>query len=150
MPATLKQTAHSSIPSLAEIVIVQPKGLAEVWAGAGLFIQRMLKRGEGELNLVDGFENIRNGKWDLWLGFRFGNMEACLLGQAINHPRYSTYLIVGFATDDMKFWLPHLETIEQWAAQKGFTAITERGRKGWFRKLPGWRLSTIEMRKDLR
>ena len=150
MPTTPKPTERSNIASLDDVVIVPPNHLPECWQYAGPLIQRMLKRGRGEYVLHDIFEAVLEGRKEMWLGLQDGKVMACLLGQVVRHPRYSVYLIFGFAADNARHWINnHLDKIEAHARAHNCAFLEEWGRDGWERALPDWTKAHVVMRKPL-
>lgn len=149
MPIMLRRTGNLSSAFSDSVVIVPPSSLVRYWHLAEPLIQRMLNRGRGEYALSDVYEALYRGRKDLWFGKRDEKVVACLVGEVHAYPRYSVYLIFGFAADDMKYWLERLDRIEAHAVSKGCVCLEEWGRGGWEKVLTDWEKAHVVMRKPL-
>ena len=75
--------------------------------------------------------------------------DNCLIGLAVtelrNYPRQRRCRYLLLAGDGFDRWQHLQQDIEDWARANGCTAMEMCGRRGWERKLRGWRATHVEM-----
>ncbi|HVR65131.1 MAG TPA: hypothetical protein VMT98_00715 [Verrucomicrobiae bacterium] len=79
--------------------------------------------------------------------------DNCLIGLAVtelrNYPRQRRCRYLLLAGDGFDRWQHLQQDIEDWARANGCMAMEMCGRRGWERKLRGWRATHVEMTKEI-
>jgi len=109
-------------------------------------IQAALDEGHGEMTVADVFARIKRGFWKLWVipGVGAGVTEFC------EYPAYRALIIRLWAANT---WAVDYRTayfgVLEFAKACGCKAVEVFGRKGWERKLPGFKHSISVLRKEI-
>ena len=83
---------------------------------------------------------ISRGKWVLGVG----------VTEIRNYPSGARVAwIFALAGESFDLWAHHLETVRSWAKAQGCKSVAVNGRKGWARKLNGWRELSVVLESDL-
>ena len=125
--------------------LVLPEELDAVWPRIVHLIERGLKRGHG-FDVEDVRASLVERKRQLWL--TAPDADCALVTQIDAYPRSTVLHIFLIAGRLPAEWLAMLAGIENWARQQGCDAAELRGRKGWLRKMRGYRALAL-MRKEL-
>jgi hypothetical protein len=123
--------------------------VSNIWPVAAPLIERALKHGGGRYAAEDYRRGIAARDMQLWL-VREGD---CIVGLAItellDYPRRRCCRYLLLAGEGFDRW-QHLQgEIEDWARANGCATMEMCGRRGWERKLRGWRATHVELSKEL-
>ena len=133
---------------IAQLSCVDPRQAAQIWPFVHDGIERAMDRGG-----MGSFKTVENdvlcGNAYLWLAIDAGHTMASAVTQVFGEDdrRYCT--IVACAGQDWEKWGHLIEGLEQYAKAEGCKYVEICGRPGWLRRLPGYRLSKIIIRKDV-
>lgn len=120
------------------------------WPDAKPFIERGLEHGSGEYTVRDVFDGLVEGRFQLWLGYIEGKLDAVLVTEIVEYPQYRSCILRLVAGNIMDHWLPHLgRSIKDWARAHGCRDMKIEGRPGWKRVLKGWRETHTVLRLEL-
>lgn len=118
-------------------------------------IETALQRGDGGYTADDILDRCEQKLAGLWVGFNderatSGPPECVLVTEIVAMPRRTIARLWVAAGSNLPAWLPIGQPIlDAWALAEGASALEIRGRPGWTRRAPGWRLDEVVMRRDL-
>ena len=137
------------MPSLAELVCVDPARVREFWPHVCPLLKAACRR--TKLNAFADIEaDILAGRSLLWLAWDGRTVEAAAATILINSEIGRVCIITLCGGSDMKRWLPLIEQIEAYARNEACKRVRIYGRKGWLRALDGYEEKHIIMDKELR
>lgn len=87
----------------------------------------------------------------LWIVAHRGSEElsgACVT-QINDYPDYRALEYIALGGEDFDLWSGIAEFMEGFAKEHGCDYVLVQGRKGWVKKLPGYKLHLVELRKKL-
>ena len=77
------------------------------------------------------YKGLKDRRYQLWIAWD-EQIRACCITETIHYePDGLLCTIVMCAGDNLRRWIKHIKTIEEWAESKGCFAIELVGRKGW-------------------
>lgn len=129
---------------------VPAASIQKYWLVVEKFVASALKYSNGRYRLVDVFAALIKQDMQLWVaGNEDGSVKVCAITEVIDYPsmRVANFFLV--AGEEREGWLHHLESVEEWAREKGCVKLELRGRKGWEKVLKDWNMSQIILEKDL-
>ncbi len=132
----------------AELSCVDPKQAAAIWPHVSAGILRAMERGGmGHFHTVEN--DVLSGNAYLWLAIEGSQVMASAVTQVFgtNGTRHCT--IVACAGQDWEKWGNLIEGLEKYAHEENCNYVEICGRPGWLRRLPGYRLAKIVIRKDV-
>lgn len=148
MTSALPQTEPSASPSSAELILLPPEaadGLSEVQLGW----LRSALQDDPRVSLAGTLEAVRAERAQLW-GVRVGAQLRALLVTWIGRYEQCDVLEVQLiGGEGMAEWLGLLPELERHACNLGCRLMELRGRRGWERVLPGYRMRGVCLEKDL-
>ena len=130
---------------------LRPEELRGWWADErmGALVTRLLPHFEGRLGRQDLYEAVQAGTlvaWVIWTE----SLIAMAFIEVVQYPKGKVCRFAGLAGDDMDEWLDTLvDSVESWARQQGCTHMEIAGRKGWERKMPGYKLRHVILKRKL-
>lgn len=86
----------------------------------------------------------------LWIGFDNNEIQVACVTELVRRGGclYCNIWLTGGR--GLNNWMYFLETIEAWAKEKGCDAmLIDRGRKGWGRLLPDYKIKTVALMKEI-
>jgi hypothetical protein len=125
----------------------------DVWPSVEPFIQRVVDKGSDKTT-KDVLKGLKKRRYQLWIAWD-EQIRACCITETIHYePDGLLCSILMCAGDNLKRWIKHIKTIEEWAKSKGCFAIELVGRKGWEKilkyKVTGHDRNALIMRKMLK
>lgn len=118
-----------------------------VWKDAAPLLEKAL--GEGE-TMEQVLAALFQKRAQLWIGADETEMHVACVTEIIRRGGMlycNIWLTGGRGVNN---WLYFLNTIEKWAKEQGCDAmLIDRGRKGWPRLLPDYKIKTISLVKDI-
>ena len=149
---TVRESAAIAIASPDATAILHPvpsRQVGDVWPDVLELVEQALAHGGGRYAPEDFFEALLRREMQLWT-VRTGDR---LIGLAItelrNYPRQRRCRYLLLAGDGFEHWQHLQRDIENWARANGCTAMEMCGRRGWERKLRGWRATHLEMTREI-
>lgn len=133
---------------MSAFVLVSPERVSWWWSSALPHIERVLKRGHGSYKPADVLDRCLAGSYRLWLCFD-GQCVAAVVTEFCNYPQLRTCIVRMLGGRLPPDWNDHLNKIHVWAKEQGCSAMEVFGREGWARKLDGYELQQVVMRKEL-
>lgn len=127
---------------------VDPARVHEAWPLVAPLIRRAVRR--ADLSDVAHIEHdLHNGMALLWLAWDGDAVQAAAVTQldAANGRKFCT--IVACGGHGLKRWRSLIGALERFAVEEGCAGVRIYGRRGWARVLPGYRLHSIVLEKEL-
>lgn len=106
-----------------------------------------LLKGRYEYN--DIFEQIKSGKWKLWVTHQGLELQAVIITQIVEYPRVREFQILLCHGEDYKKWYDLISEMEAYAGLSGCNKIAALGRTGWEKIMHGYKKSYICLERDL-
>lgn len=94
-------------------------------------------------------ESLQSGHWQLWAAFSNDRMVMACVTEIATYPGKKHGAILLCGGEDMAEWLGFIAVIEAWMRANGCPDSYINCRPGWQRKLPGYRLDSVILVKDL-
>jgi hypothetical protein len=96
------------------------------------------------------YKELLAGTAQLWLASSEEcGVESGMITKIADNAERRICLIEALGGNSRQRWMEHLATIEAWAASKGCDAVQVKGRRGWAKMLPDFKLTSITLEKDL-
>ena len=127
------------------------KDVAEIEKNQNVIIEYLLKvlDKSPEFTLKSVLQNIQKGHSQLWLVYRDAEVLGAIVTQKVTYPVKERLLIHLCGGKDIKEWLDlYMETVEEWAKEKGLGGVEIVGRKGWVKLLPDYTTSRVMIIKE--
>jgi hypothetical protein len=139
----------SPVNATATLVPVPSWLVARTWPEVVRLADRALAHGGGRYTAEDFFRALVRREMQLWI-VREGEQTAGLvITELRNYPRRRCCRYLLLAGRSFDRWHHLQDEIECWARANGCAAMEMCGRRGWERKLRGWRATHVEMTKEL-
>ena len=136
------------MPSLAELVCVDPARVAEFWPHVSPLLKAACHR--TKLNAFEDIEaDILCGRSLLWMAWNGRTVESAAATILINSDLGKVCVITLCAGKEMQRWVNLIERIGSYARDEGCSRVRIFGRKGWLRVLDGYEEKHIIMDKEL-
>jgi hypothetical protein len=100
-------------------------------------------------NTLDLDDDVLRGDAVVWLALADGGIDAAAVTKLVRTDRHLVAVIMAVGGVNMERWIDHLGAIEQWAKREGAHSLRILGRKGWQRKLKGYRVSNVVLERSL-
>jgi hypothetical protein len=143
---------HSSTPSLAELVCVDPARVREIWPHVAPLLRRAILR-TGLSAFADIERDVLAGDALLWIATSCEESRLVIDAVASTSLQQSeagkTCVITACAGTNMSRWLPLISHVEAYAKGEGCIRVRIFGRKGWLRALQGYRATNVIIDKEL-
>lgn len=102
-----------------------------------------------EVTLKTVLEEIQKGHSQLWLVYRDEEILGAIVTKHVSYPVKERLLIHLCGGKDIREWVSlYLETVEDWAKEKGLDGVEIFGRKGWTKLIPDYSSDIIYMVKE--
>jgi len=119
-----------------------------VWPKLAPWITSALEHGTSSTKPDDVRQGALKGEYQLWVAWEDDFSVRAVCVTEVIGPRCRIFICMGIGRED---WFHHLETIEEWAREKGCTSVLPCVRPGWVKDLSkaGYRKRHITMEKML-
>lgn len=112
-----------SLSSAADLVCVDQDNLYHVWD----IVQPLLKdaslASREKWTVADALRRLQNNEAQLWVILWRGSIIAAVLTELVDLDNCKVCKIVCCAGHDIRRWVDHNQTIEQWAKEQGCRAM---------------------------
>jgi hypothetical protein len=132
----------------AELCCVDPAQAAKIWPHVSHLIRRAMERGRMG-RFADVERDVLAANAYLWLAVEQDVVLAAAVTQVTEDADGRLCTILACGGSGWARWGGLIEGLESYARAEGCRRIEIAGRPGWRRRLPGWRLVKIVIRKDL-
>jgi len=132
----------------AELAWVQPADVARIWPHVAHLIAGAMARG-GMGRFEDVERDVLGNNAYLWLAIDGSAVLAAAVTKVTAEQDHRLCTIVACGGDDWRRWGALIEGLERYARAEGCKRIEICGRPGWLKRLPGYRLAKIVIRKEL-
>ena len=139
------------MPAASEIELVAVPSLRvpDRWPEVAALVERALHHSDGRYASEDFLHALIRREMQLWGVRQAGRTVGVIITALRNYPRQRRCRYLLLAGDGFDRWQHLQRDIEEWARANGCTAMEMCGRRGWERKLKGWRATHVEMSKEL-
>jgi len=127
------------------------KDVAEIEKNQNVIIEYLLKVIDKapEVTLKTVLESIQKGHSQLWLIYRDEEILGAVVTKHVSYPVKERLLIHLCGGKDITEWVDlYMETVEDWAKEKGLDGVEIFGRKGWTKLIPDYSSDIIYMVKE--
>ena len=132
----------------AHLACVDPAQVASLWPHVAHVIRRAMARG-GMGRFDDVERDVLGANAYLWLAIDEGAVFAAAVTQVTQQQDRRLCTIVACGGRDFARWGTLIEGLENYARAENCTRMEIAGRPGWLRRLPGYRLAKIVIRKEI-
>lgn len=142
--------AHSPTTSAAvDLVCIPPASVPDVYPMVRRWLEGVAERSGGRWSVPGLLERFVRGEWQLWLVWD-GTPRAIVGTELYLEMTGLKCCMVRFCTGGgAAEWSHLLGKIESWARDEGCTYLDMLARKGWARHLPDYKLTHVELQKEL-
>lgn len=109
---------------------VQQEEVDDIWHEIEPMIQRVVDKGSDK-TAIEVYEGLKERRYQLWIAWDEEIRACCITETLFIEPKGLLCSILMCAGNNIKRWINHIETIEEWAKDKGCFAIELVGRNGW-------------------
>lgn len=145
-------TAHSPSPYSAvepALQAIPPEHLAAVFPMVQELLEGVAERSNGIWTVPALLRKFATKQWYLWVVWD-GSVRGIVATELHIVPSGAAVCSVHFCTGrGAKDWTHLLGVIEDWARANDCVRIDMLARKGWARHLPDYRLTHVQLEKDL-
>lgn len=138
--------ALSDTPAL---VPVPSQQVPEIWPEVQPLVNCALAHGGGRYEADDFLQALTRREMQLWLARAGDRLIGAVVTELRSYPRQRRCRYLLLAGEDFDRWQHLQQDIEDWARANACTAMEMCGRRGWERKLSGWRATHVEMSKEI-
>ena len=145
----MNNTQNSADDYLAVLTLINSRDISETWPLVEQMISDALIR-SNEHTANDILKDLISGDAQMWLAWHENDG---VLGVMVTYMQQTTlschlriFLCVG---EQRKRWLHHIESVEQWAKNKGANKVSAVVRPGWEKVLPNYRKTHVTLEKNL-
>ncbi len=147
-------TEHSPMTSEAvkpfDLVCVPPNKIVDVFPLVRGLLEGVAERSGGRWSVSGLLERFVNAEWQLWIVWN-GDVRAIVGTELYLEMTGMKCCMLRFCTGSgAPEWSHLLSKIEDFARAEGCTYLDMLARKGWAKHLPDYKLTHIELCKDLR
>ena len=132
----------------AELCCVDPAQVGHIWPHVSHLIRRAMARGRMG-RFADVERDVLAADAYLWLAVAQGAVLAAAVTQVTQENDHRLCTIVACGGRDWARWGGLIEGLEAYARAESCRRIEIAGRPGWRKRLPGYRLAKIVIRKEL-
>ena len=125
---------------------VPPEHIAAAWAVGGKDIERACAY--GNVDVPELVAKIGSFEWQFWIIWSETDYAGAIVTAIEVWPDHKALRIIA-AGGDGKTREMAQETLEAFARAEGCKHLIMWGRKGWQRRLKDWRVSRVEMTKEI-
>lgn len=131
-----------------ELVCVNPSQVSQIWPYVSLGLERAMQRG-GMGRFSDLERDVLTNNAYLWLATESNRMMASAVTKVTTEADNRLCTILACAGHDWERWGDFIEDLEKYARAEDCRRMEVCGRPGWVRRLPGYRLVKVILRKEL-
>jgi hypothetical protein len=132
----------------AELCCVDPAQVAAIWPHVAHLVRRAMERGRMG-RFADVQRDVLGANAYLWLAIAQGDVLAAAVTQVTQENDHRLCTIVACGGRDFARWGGLIEGLEDYARAEGCARVEIAGRPGWRKRLPGYRLVKVVIRKEL-
>lgn len=145
------QTEHSPTTSAAaELVPIEPGKVRDVFPAVRGLIEAVAERSGGRWSVSGLLERFMRGDWQLWIVWD-GRVRAIVATELYREMTGIKCCMIRFCTGSgAAEWSHLLAKIEDFARAEGCVYLDMLARKGWAKHLPDYKLTHVELQKELR
>jgi len=132
----------------AQLCCVDPAQVATIWPHVSHLIRRAMARGRMG-RFADVERDVLAADAYLWLAIEQGGVLAAAVTQVTQQDDHRLCTIVACGGRDFARWGGLIAGLENYARAERCARVEIAGRPGWLRRLPGYRLAKIVLRKEL-
>lgn len=129
-----------------DITLIRPEDIDEVWD----FVEPLVSNPKVTNNWVSVesiYNDLKAHKADLWVNMNLTGV--CIGSTYFRLDSSKTYIVHYMASTESEDWAEVIQPIEQQARDWGCTAIQVKGRVGWKKALPEYKLEQITLERTL-
>lgn len=143
-------TEHSHSTSVAvELVQIPPQAVANVLPMVRGMLDGIAERSRGRWSVSGLFQKFIQAEWQLWMVWD-GRPRAVVGTELYLEMTGMKCCMIRFCTGSgAAEWSHLLSRIEDWAAEQGCERLDMLARKGWAKHLPDYKLTHVELERDL-
>ena len=149
MQVQVTQIKTSHTPLLDNVVTRVPsEDLEFIWSQVAPLIEKAL---DETYNIKDILYGLANDRMQLFISWNDNRVESAVVTEIAQYPQAKIlrYFLAGGTNLDN--WLERIqEKIEKFAKQNKCTYLEVAGRKGWVRKLKGYKMKAIILSKEIK
>jgi hypothetical protein len=127
------------------------KDLVEITKNQDIIIEYLIKVIDKapEVTLKTVLESIGKGHSQLWLVYKDEEILGAVVTKHVSYPVKERLLIHLCGGKAITEWVDlYMETVEEWAKEKGLDGVEIFGRKGWTKLIPDYSSDIIYMVKE--
>ena len=145
--ATQIKTSHT--PLLDNVVTRVPsEDLEFIWSQVAPLLEKAL---DETYSIKDILYGLANDRMQLFISWNDNRVESAVVTEIAQYPQAKIlrYFLAGGR--NLENWLERIqEKIEKFAKQNKCTYLEVAGRKGWVRKLKGYKMKAIILSKEIK
>ena len=133
---------------ISRLWAVQRNELSEAWPHVEKLVIDALDHGTSRVGVKDVYDGIGTGRYQLWIAWGPA-AEGIAVTEILDTEKEriaSVFICVG---KNLKEWLRHLSSIENWAKAEGCSVIEAWARPGWERVLKDYKKTHVQLEKNL-
>ena len=143
------QTKTSLTPLLDNVITRVPsEDIMFVWKQVSPLLEKAL---DETYSIKDILYGIVNDRMQLFISWNNNTVESAVVTEIAQYPQSKVlrYFLAG--GNNLDNWLERIqETIEKFAKKQKCTHLEVAGRKGWVRKLKGFKMKAIILSKEIK
>jgi len=148
MQVQVTQIKTSPTPLSDNVITRVPKDdLLFIWSQVAPLIEKAL---DETYSIKDILYGISTGRMQLFISWNNNKVESAVVTEIAQYPQAKVlrYFLAGGT--NLNNWLERIqETIEKFAKNNKCTHLEVAGRKGWVRKLKGFKMKAIILSKEI-
>lgn len=150
MQTQSQPTEHSATTSAAvDLVQIPQQAVAQVFPMVRGMLEGVAERSRGRWSVAGMLDKFVRGDWQLWLVWD-GRPRAVVATELYLEMTGMKCCMIRFCTGSgAAEWSHLLSRIEDWATGQDCERLDMLARKGWAKHLPEYKLTHIELEKDL-
>ena len=134
--------------SLSDNVCTQvpKKDLFMIWSTVAPLLEKAL---DDTYNIMDIEEGIKKERFQLFISWNNG-VESAVVTEIASYPRAKILRYVLAGGSNLENWLDQIQqVIEKFAKRYNCTQVEVAGRKGWVKKLKGFKEKAVLLSKEI-
>lgn len=150
MPRPTEHSATTSEAVKPDLVQIPPNAIVDVFPMVRDWLNGLADRSGGRWSVSGLLQKFVNGEWQLWIVWD-GKPRAIVGTELYLEMTGMKCCMIRFCTGSgAPEWQHLLSKIEDWARSEGCSYVDMLARKGWAKHLPDYKLTHVELEKDLR
>lgn len=149
MQVQVTQIKTSHTPLLDNVVTRVPsEDLEFIWSQVAPLLEKAL---DETYSIKDILYGLANDRMQLFISWNNNRVESAVVTEIAQYPQAKVlrYFLAGGR--NLENWLERIqEKIEKFAKQNKCTYLEVAGRKGWVRKLKGYKMKAIILSKEIK